>query len=121
MVREKVDEKILLLLYNTLVLPHLNYCAEIWGNTYDSTLKELIILHKRVIRIIGNLNYREHTGLWIAFVFDYLFVFNVFFYFLFTMGPETSALTQEFVRILLASSFLFYPSYSMIKEYLGNI
>ena len=61
-IRKKVDEKILLLLYNTLVLSHLNYCAEIWGNTYDSRLKELIILQKRVIRIVGNLNYREHTG-----------------------------------------------------------
>ena len=42
----------LLLLYNALVLPHLNYCAVVWGNNYQSRLDKLIKLQKRAVRII---------------------------------------------------------------------
>ena len=44
----------LLLLYNSLVLPHLNYCAVVWGNNYQSRLNKLIKLQKRAIRIIDH-------------------------------------------------------------------
>ena len=36
----------LLLLYNTLVLPHINYCALIWGMNYQSNISKLLILQK---------------------------------------------------------------------------
>ena len=44
----------LLLLYNSLVLPHLNYCAVVWGSNYQSRLEKLIKLQKRAIRIIDH-------------------------------------------------------------------
>ena len=44
----------LLLLYNSLVLPHLNYCAVVWGRNYRSRLDKLIKLQKRAIRIIDH-------------------------------------------------------------------
>ena len=40
------------MIYNSLVLPHLNYCNYIWGNTYKSHLMKLYIFQKRAIRII---------------------------------------------------------------------
>ena len=45
-----------------MVLPYLNYCVEVWGNTYHNSLKSLIILQKRAIRIIHNTGYLEHTN-----------------------------------------------------------
>lgn len=50
------------MLYCSLVLPYLDYCCEVWGNTYKSTLNRVIILQKRAIRIIFNTTYWEHTN-----------------------------------------------------------
>ena len=41
-----------ILLYNALVLPHLNYCVAIWGKNYPSNIKKLKLLQKREVRII---------------------------------------------------------------------
>ena len=57
-----LDHKSLHILYNSLILPYLNYCAEIWGNTFKCTLQPLSILQKRAIRIIHNTGYRVHTN-----------------------------------------------------------
>ena len=50
--RHFLSSKELLLLYNTLILPHLNYCAVIWGSTYKSRLQKIVLLQKRAARII---------------------------------------------------------------------
>ena len=42
----------LLLLYNILILPYLNYCAAVWGSNYPTRIDKLIKLQKRAIRII---------------------------------------------------------------------
>ncbi len=49
-------------LYSTLVLPYLYYCSEIWGNTYKSRLKKLIILQKKAIRSVCKVKYNTHTA-----------------------------------------------------------
>ena len=46
----------MLLLYNSLFLPYISYCGEVWANTYKSKLNALIVLQKRVIRLINNNN-----------------------------------------------------------------
>ena len=61
-IKHKVDSKILLMIYNTLILPHLSYCCEIWGNTYNTRLNNLILLQKRAIRIVDNAGWREHSS-----------------------------------------------------------
>ena len=53
-IKNIVDMNVLLMIYKTLTLPYLSYCSEIWGNTYESRLHDLIVLQKRAIRIIGN-------------------------------------------------------------------
>ena len=40
-------------LYYSLVYPYLHYCVSVWGSTYQSNLKRLINLQKRVIRIVS--------------------------------------------------------------------
>lgn len=61
-VRNLVNYDALVLLYNTLFVPHLNYCSEIWANTYQSNLIKLTVLQKRVIRIINKVSRRYHTS-----------------------------------------------------------
>ena len=58
-----LDGNSLCMLYCSLVLPYLNYCCEVWGNTYKSALTGLTVLQKRAIRIIHKVNYREHTNM----------------------------------------------------------
>ena len=48
-------------LYSTLVMPYLNYCCEIWGNTYKSRIQPLHIIQKRAIRICKKADYRSHS------------------------------------------------------------
>ena len=43
-IKEKVDSDTLITVYNTLMLPHLSYCCEIWGNTYGSRLPSSSLL-----------------------------------------------------------------------------
>ena len=38
------------------------HITPVWGNTYYSRIHNLVLLQKRVIRIIGNAGYRDHTS-----------------------------------------------------------
>ena len=49
--------RILLTLYNTLILPHLNYGLVLWGHRNERILK----LQKRAIRTISNSKFNGHT------------------------------------------------------------
>jgi len=59
--RELLDESTLRTLYNTLFLPYLNYCSEIWGNTCKTNLLPIVTLQKKALRLISNVNRYEHT------------------------------------------------------------
>ena len=48
-------------LYNTTILPHLNYCNLIWGRASASLLKRLVVLQKQVVRLCTGSHYRAHT------------------------------------------------------------
>ena len=61
-IKEKVDSDTLITIYNTLMLPHLSYCCEIWGNTYCSRLKDIVVLQKRAIRLVNKVDYKAHTS-----------------------------------------------------------
>lgn len=58
-----LDHRTLHILYNLLILPYLNDCAEIWGNIYKCVLQPLSMLQKTAIKIIHDTGYREHTNL----------------------------------------------------------
>ena len=49
-------------LYYSLVHPYLNYCNLVWGGTYPTHLNHLLILQKRILRIIFQRPYLEHTN-----------------------------------------------------------
>ena len=48
-------------LYYSLVYPYLQYCITIWGSTYPSNLKRIILLQKRMIRILNKEKFDAHT------------------------------------------------------------
>ena len=45
------------LLYNALILPHLNYCAVVWGVNYQTAISRLVLLQKRAVRLIDKKPY----------------------------------------------------------------
>ena len=48
-------------LYNSFILPHLTYCIEVWGATFDCILDKLNILHKKSVRIMMSQQRLSHT------------------------------------------------------------
>ena len=59
--RKIFDKDTLLTLYYSFIFPYFNYCIHLWGSTFQSYLRKLELLHKRVIRIIAGVNRREHS------------------------------------------------------------
>ena len=57
-----LTQKQLVLLYNALVLPHINYCLLVWGVNYSTYLDKITILQKRMVRVIMGIPLREHTA-----------------------------------------------------------
>ena len=54
--------EILKQLYYTLIYPFFTYGLITWGNTYITTLRPLIILQKKAIRVITFSDFREHSS-----------------------------------------------------------
>ena len=52
----------LLSLYNTLILPYLNYCNIVWAHSSTSKLHSLFLIQKRAIRIASMSHRRDHTA-----------------------------------------------------------
>ena len=48
-------------LYNSLILPYLQYCNLIWASTYPTHIQPLFLLQKKVARIITNSPTRAHS------------------------------------------------------------
>ena len=52
-----LPQKILLSLYNTLILPQINYCILLWGKES----KSILLLQKRAIRAVSSAGFRAHS------------------------------------------------------------
>ena len=59
--KNNFESKELCILYNSLVLPYLQYAVVIWGHTYTSRLTKIIKLQKRAIIIVGKSSYYSHS------------------------------------------------------------
>ena len=60
-IRHLLNRSALFILYCSLFLPYLTYCAEIWGNTYKSNTQCIFLLQKKIVRIVYGANFRDHT------------------------------------------------------------
>ena len=50
------------MLYCSLFLPYINYCSEIWGNTYCTNVECITVLQKRVVRLVCGARRLDHTN-----------------------------------------------------------
>ena len=57
-----LNKQSLLLLYNSLILPYINYCCLVWGFTYQTYVNKIEILQKRIVRIIDNQHRLAHSN-----------------------------------------------------------
>lgn len=60
--RHLVNMSTLIQIYYSLIYPYLNYGLITWGNTYSTSLKALVTLQKRAIRIITFSDFRAHSS-----------------------------------------------------------
>ena len=49
------------MLYYSLIYPYFYYCNIVWASTYKTSLRRLVILQKRIIRIINNSHFNAHA------------------------------------------------------------
>ena len=61
-VKNYLLEHSLLMIYNTLILPYLNYCNIVWGNCHKTKLNQIMLLQKKAVRICTNSTYLSHTN-----------------------------------------------------------
>ena len=54
-----IPRKVLLMMYNAFILPHIAYCNVLWGSLHPSKLLRLHRLQKRILRICANSHYLE--------------------------------------------------------------
>ena len=59
--RRYFNQKTLINLYNTMVLPFMSYCIQIWGKAASTHLGKILILQKKIVRIISGVPPRTHT------------------------------------------------------------
>ena len=50
---------VLVMLYNTLILPHINYCILAWGYQSD----KIMLLQKKCLRVITGSKFFAHSDL----------------------------------------------------------
>ena len=60
--RSSVTREIMINLYYSIVHPYLLYCNLVWGGTFDCFIQRLFLLQKRVLRIICNAAFLDHTN-----------------------------------------------------------
>lgn len=60
-VKFKLDRKTQINLYYTFVYPYLTYCNIIWGNSAKVNINRLLVLQKRILRIIYNVDVRHSS------------------------------------------------------------
>ncbi len=57
-----LDAHSLYIIYCSIILPHLSYCAEIWGGAYSGNLEVITRLQKKAVRTIYGVNRYCHTN-----------------------------------------------------------
>ena len=59
--KKYVSKQTLIKIYYSMIYSHLRYCITTWGSASKTTLMPLVRLQKRIVRIIGECDYRNNT------------------------------------------------------------
>jgi hypothetical protein len=60
--RNLLSRNLRLMLYHSMVYPHLSYCNIVWGAASAMHLHSLVVLQKRAVRVVFNSQYKAHTN-----------------------------------------------------------
>ena len=60
--RNILPRNVLLMLYYTMIYPHLTYCNLIWGAARPTVLRKLVCLQKRALRLITRSTFRSSSN-----------------------------------------------------------
>ena len=60
-IKDILPQRILLILYNSLILPYISYCNIIWGFCKQHLLNRIFLLQKRAVRIICHKPFLSHS------------------------------------------------------------
>ena len=60
--RNVLPPKALLILYYSMIHPHLLYGITIWGNTYKKYLKRLRTLQNKAVKVLGGGRWQDHAS-----------------------------------------------------------
>ena len=93
---------ILLLLFNSLILPHLNYCVQIWANCSEQNMSRLFKLQKKAIRIISHSGYRAHTKP----IFTCLKILNIYDLYFYQCAIFMYSCFQNLLPVSLTNHFM---------------
>ena len=61
-IRHFVSRKILVMLYNAFIIPHITYGLEVWGAACKTFLNPILILQKRMARVITFKDRKHHSN-----------------------------------------------------------
>jgi len=107
--RNILPSRVLLSLYYTLIYPYLTYCVIVWGCANATTLRKLIILQKRAIRIITSSPYRAASNpLFIRL--RLLKVHDIY-------KQQLAMFVFKFIHFLLPDSFCTYFTFNSSPAY----
>ena len=59
---KELSYNILILIYNTILLPYLTYCCITWGFTYQTYINKIFTIQKKAIRIITHSPFQCHSS-----------------------------------------------------------
>ena len=59
--QKKLHKSSLLTLYYSFAFPYFIYCNHVWGNTYQTNLRSLVLVQKKLVRIINCAPFKAHT------------------------------------------------------------
>lgn len=59
--RYRLPTSVKISIYHSLFASHINYTHLVWGTTTESNLRKIHLLQKKIIRIIANVPYHNHT------------------------------------------------------------
>ena len=109
-IRQFVNTEILTQLYYTLIFPFLTYGILVWGNTYISNLRPLIILQKKAVRIITTSDFYAHSSplfkkLEIMKVIDLVYYRNALFMHDYSNSKLPNAFSGFFIKVIKKHSY----------------
>ena len=58
-----IDKRGMHILYFSLFMPYIMYCAEVWGNRYATNVQCLVLLQNRVVRLLCGAQRLGHTNI----------------------------------------------------------